>query len=725
MKTKLFSLSPRILIGSYIIIVIIVIIYGFFSYKSNVEERYQQVIRELSILSDSKVKRVQSWRNERYGDAGVMMENSSLILAYKNWLRNPENDDLKNAVVKMVLSYERYFNYKNLILFDKNRAVRLSLDSTIASLDSTLLSNVNISILSKNPSISNLFIADSDSSIYLDVAAPFFSDNELIGGVILRIDPNEFLFPEINNWPVISRTTESILFTVVENTVVFLNNFRFKDNTALKYKIKINDENEYITSVKAAKGLRGFSEGIDYKNSRTLNDIRQIEGSPWILINKIDVDEIYTPIKERIWNQVFFSAFILFIFGAGLLWLWHNRKKSLQIQKLEEEKRILGIAKNYEKVMKYANVAMILSDNDLIIRDVNERALSLYGFTRSEIIGMKIKDFVVSEAEQIPDGNKEEEDKLKEGIIYESLQKRKDNSTFYADINLSIVEINGRNYYHRIISDITQRKIAAEKLRQSKEHLQEINLEKDKFFSIIAHDLREPLGSFMNVTKMMDERKSSMSEDEIDEFVKLMKESSANLYGLLENLLEWSTMKRGLIAVEPKLINLKECLKKNLELLKESAVRKNLKFSSDIRDDLEVFVDERMLNGIIRNLGTNAVKFTPKEGNIIVKAEQTDGNKVLISISDSGIGIPDNIIENLFNSSVNTKRTGTDGEPSSGLGLLLCEEFTEKLGGELIIDSEVGKGSTFKIILPGTENEPITIAEKTNNIISDTIFESE
>ena len=723
MKTKLFSLSPRILIGSYIIIVIIVIIYGFLSYKSNVEERYQQVIRELSILSDSKVKRIQSWRNERYGDAGVMMGNSSLISAYNDWLKNPGNDVLKNAVVQMILSYEKYFNYKNIILFDKNRTVRLSLDSTNSSLDSTLISNINISISDKNPSISNLFIADNDSSIYLDVSAPFFIDDELIGGVILRIDPDDFLFPEVNNWPVISRTTESLLLSVVENTVVFLNNFRFKDKTALKYKIKINEENEYITSVKAAKGLRGLSEGVDYKNSRTINDIRQIEGSPWILINKIDVDEIYTPIVERTWNQILFSSFILFIFGAGLFWVWHNRKKTLQIQKLEEEKRILEIAKNYEKVMKYANVAMILSDSDLIIRDVNERALSLYGFTKSEIIGMRINDFVVSDAEQIPDGNKEEEEKLKEGIIYESLQKRKDNSTFYADINLSIVEINGRNYYHRIISDITQRKLAAEKLRQSKENLQESNLEKDKFFSIIAHDLREPLGSFMNVTKMMDESKSSMSEEEIDEFVKLMKESSANLYGLLENLLEWSTMKRGLIAVEPKLINLKECLSKNLETLKESAVRKNLNFSCSIPEELEVFADERMLNGIIRNLGTNAVKFTPKEGNIIVKAEQTENNKVLISISDSGIGISEKMIDNLFNSSVNTKRTGTEGEPSSGLGLILCKEFTEKLGGELIIDSEVDKGSTFKIILPGKEHEPISLAEKTNNVISDTIFE--
>ncbi len=725
MKTKLFSLSPRILIIAYILIAITVILYGFLSYSSNVKERNQQVFRELSILSDSKVKRIQSWRIERYGDAGVMMDNTELISAYKDWLRNPEKEDLKDVVIKLVLTYEKYFNYKNIILIDKNRDVRLSLNSSTLSLDSVSLSNLNISISNKNPSISNLFLARSDSSIYLDVASPFYSGDELIGGVILRIDPDDFLYPEINNWPVISRTTESVLFTVADDKVVFLNNFRFKEKTALNYKLSINSENEHITAVKAAKGLRGLSEGIDYKGSRTLNDIRQIEGSPWILINKIDVDEVYTPIKESALNQVFFSGFILFIFGAGLFWVWNNRKKTLQIQKLEEEKRLLGVAKNYEKVMKYANVAMVLSDNDLIIRDVNERALTLYGFSKNEIIGMKINNFVVSDAEQIPDGNKEEEEKLKEGIIYESLQKRKDNTTFYADINLSIVEINGRNYYHRIISDISQRKLAAEKLRQSKEHLQELNQEKDKFFSIIAHDLREPLGSFMNVTKMMDESKSSMSEEEIDEFVKLMKESSANLYGLLENLLEWSIMKRGLIEIKPELINLKDCLNKNLEILKKSADRKNLNFSANIPDEIEVFADERMVNGILRNLGTNAVKFTAKGGKINVSAEYTDDNEVLISICDSGIGIPDNMIKNLFDISVNTKRSGTEGEPSSGLGLILCKEFTEKLNGRLIIESEIGKGSTFKIFLPGKEPEQKHIAEEVKKVISDTIFEQE
>ena len=705
MKAKYFSLSPQILIIAYCIILITVILYGFSSYKSLTEERKQSVFRELKILTDLKAKRIQAWRNEIYGDAGVLMNNTGLISAYNEWLKNSENEELKSIVINWVLLYEKYFEYKNIILLDKDRNIRLSLNRSALLLDKVSLSNLNTSIINRNPSISNLFFSEIDSAIYLDVASPLYNGDELLGGIILRSDPNDFLYPEINNWPVNSRTTESVLFTVDGDKVVFLNNFRFKDNTALNYKLNINDENEHITAVKAAKGLRGLTEGIDYRGSRTLNDIRQIQGSPWILIDKIDIDEIYEPIKEHTLNHVLSLGFILIIFGVGFIWIWQNRKKSLQIQSLENEKRRFEISENYKRVVKFANVAMILSNTNLQIRDVNERALSLYGYSREEFLEMNVSDLFVTEVDKLPDRKKEEEEKLKEGIIYESIQKRKDNSTFYAEINLSLVEIDGRNYYHRMISDITQRKIAAEKLKKSKEHLQLINAEKDRFFSIIAHDLREPLGSFMNITKMMDESKTSMSDTEKDEYVRLMKESSENLYGLLENLLEWSTMKRGLISTDLKSFRLKDSISKNLEMIKDSSVRKNQELIISIADDLEVYTDERMINGIVRNLGINAVKFTPRRGTITIDAKKADSNKVLLSISDSGIGMSKELIAKLFDSSFNTKRFGTDGEPSSGLGLIICKEFTELIGGEIYVESEIGKGSSFKILLQGKKSD--------------------
>lgn len=699
MNSKYFSLSPRILSIAYIIIAIFVILYGYFSSNSYSNERKQLIFRELSIQADLKAKRIKEWRNERFGDAGVMTNNINLSNDYNEWLKNPDNEMLKNDVLNDLLMYERYFNYKNIILLDKSRQVRLSLNEVALPLDSVTLSNVNLSISNKYPTISDLYISKSDSSIYMDVASPFYSGDELIGVVILRIDPNHYLYPEVNNWPVNSSTTESILLRVEGDKVVYLNNLRFKNNTALKHKIDIKSENEHITSVKAAKGHRGFVEGFDYKNSRTLNVIKQIDKSPWILINKIDLDELHAPIKSYVINQILFLGFILLIIGAGLIWLWQNRKKTLQIQKLEDEKRSAGIAKNYEKVIKFANIAMIITDTNHIINDVNERALSLYGYTLDEIIGMNISDFLDTDAENIIENLKAEDDRLKDGIVYESIQKRKDNSTFCAEINISIIEIDGKKYYHRIINDITQRKLASEKLKESNEYLEVLNSEKDKLFSIIAHDLREPLGSFMNITKLMDENKSTLSVKEFNEFVRLMKESSANLYVLLENLLEWSTMKRGLLKLDLKLLSLHESIGKNLQMLKESARRKNLELTISVPEDITVYADERMLNGIVRNIGTNAIKFTLRGGKIFIEAKYEDSEIVSISISDTGIGMTQEMIDTIFDSKLSTKRVGTEGEPSSGLGLILCKEFADKIGGKIFVYSEKEKGSTFVLLL--------------------------
>lgn len=699
MNSKYFSLSPRILSIAYIIIAIFVILYGYFSSNSYSNERKQLIFRELSIQADLKAKRIKEWRNERFGDAGVMTNNINLSNDYNEWLKNPDNEMLKNDVLNDLLMYERYFNYKNIILLDKSRQVRLSLNEVALPLDSVTLSNVNLSISNKYPTISDLYISKSDSSIYMDVASPFYSGDELIGVVILRIDPNHYLYPEVNNWPVNSSTTESILLRVEGDKVVYLNNLRFKNNTALKHKIDIKSENEHITSVKAAKGHRGFVEGFDYKNSRTLNVIKQIDKSPWILINKIDLDELHAPIKSYVINQILFLGFILLIIGAGLIWLWQNRKKTLQIQKLEDEKRSAGIAKNYEKVIKFANIAMIITDTNHVINDVNERALSLYGYTLDEIIGMNISDFLDTDAENIIDNLKDEDDRLKDGIVYESIQKRKDNSTFCAEINISIIEIDGKKYYHRIINDITQRKLASEKLKESNEYLEVLNSEKDKLFSIIAHDLREPLGSFMNITKLMDENKSTLSVKEFNEFVRLMKESSANLYVLLENLLEWSTMKRGLLKLDLKLLSLHESIGKNLQMLKESARRKNLELTISVPEDITVYADERMLNGIVRNIGTNAIKFTLRGGKIFIEAKYEDSEIVSISISDTGIGMTQEMIDTIFDSKLSTKRVGTEGEPSSGLGLILCKEFADKIGGKIFVYSEKEKGSTFVLLL--------------------------
>lgn len=251
-----------------------------------------------------------------------------------------------------------------------------------------------------------------------------------------------------------------------------------------------------------------------------------------------------------------------------------------------------------------------------------------------------------------------------------------------------------------ISRDITKRKLAEEEIRLKNELLQTINAEKDKFFSIMAHDLRGPLSAFLEATQILIEEIQTMTLEEIKDITVSMKESAANIYGLLENLLEWSRLKRGMMDFVPETFYVKQKITACIGVLTESARKKEIKINCSLPEDLEIYADSHMFETVIRNLVSNAIKFTPKSGEISVSATVMPDNIIDIKICDTGIGMNKELIARLFLLNEKTNRKGTEGEPSTGLGLLLCKEFIEKNGGKIWVESEVEKGSIFSFTIP-------------------------
>jgi len=247
--------------------------------------------------------------------------------------------------------------------------------------------------------------------------------------------------------------------------------------------------------------------------------------------------------------------------------------------------------------------------------------------------------------------------------------------------------------------DITDRKLAEEEIQLKNELLQTINAEKDKFFSILAHDLKGPLSAFLDATQILTEEIHKMPIEDIKEITISMKESASSIYGLLENLLEWSRLKRGRMEFSPEKLFVKQKITYCTEILKESARKKNITLNYSLAEELDVTADSHMFETIIRNLVSNAIKFTPKSGEIFISATKKPDNSTEIAVRDTGIGMNKEMISRLFLLNEKTNRNGTDGEPSTGLGLLLCKEFIDKQNGKIRVESEVGKGSTFSFSL--------------------------
>lgn len=237
------------------------------------------------------------------------------------------------------------------------------------------------------------------------------------------------------------------------------------------------------------------------------------------------------------------------------------------------------------------------------------------------------------------------------------------------------------------------------KLKETENELKKRNQEKDRFFSIIAHDLKNPLSGFMGLTEMVMEKIDNFKQDELKHYIEIMNSSASQLYKLLANLLEWARLQMGNVKFEPTYNNLSELVDKVFYLLKGNTEKKSIKVENNISENLGFVFDLNMLESVLRNLISNAVKFTKPEGSISVSAKTEDGN-VIISVKDTGIGMPDKLKNKIFKLSEIVSRRGTNGEESTGLGLILCKDLVERNNGKIWFESEIETGTTFYISLP-------------------------
>jgi PAS domain S-box-containing protein len=369
----------------------------------------------------------------------------------------------------------------------------------------------------------------------------------------------------------------------------------------------------------------------------------------------------------------------------------------------QAEKSLRESEERFRKVYAEGTLPIAMLDGNFKFINANQVFQSTFGYSETELKDMTFKEITH------PDHLMHDMENLNLLIhgdisVYRT-EKRyftKQGTIVWGNVQVSIVydTQNKFMYFLVMIDNITKYKLAEAEIRSKNEQLERINAEKDKFFSIIAHDLRSPFNSFLGLTEMMAEDLYTMTLEEIQQIATDMKNSAENLYRLLENLLEWSMIQRGMTPFNPQPLQLSEVIKDNLVTMTEPIRKKSIRVFADIQDDIRFVGDQNMIAAIFRNLLSNAVKFTPKGGSVAIKVEKCNNSIVEISIKDTGIGMEPEMKETLFNLDSHNNRPGTDGELSTGLGLLLCKEFVEKHGGSISVESEPDKGSKFIIEFP-------------------------
>lgn len=401
---------------------------------------------------------------------------------------------------------------------------------------------------------------------------------------------------------------------------------------------------------------------------------------------------------------------------------------------------LFKVEKFFRRILKNNNAIKLLVDRESFqIADSNELAQSFYGFTEEELSEKQIFELNALTKEEVID---EYERSISENRDYfESKQKDFKNNLKSVMVRSTPIKLSGKTYFYLVIHELENESEQQEvelpenkvptiytlpnsaekeefdndleiiaknaydlvelskKLAKSEEKLKNINASKDRFFSIISHDLKNSFFSIMSLSKKLADTKSNEDDEQKTYMANLLHENSKKLYSFLENLLTWARVQRGETIYEPDNVNLEEITSEITSIFKLKADEKDIKLENNVDENIEVFVDENMIKTILRNLISNALNFTKDRGGVKIFSKKRD-DEVVVTVEDTGVGISEKNLQKLLRIDKKYIGTNTDGEKGTGLGLILCKEFIEKHNKEIWIESELGKGSRFIFTLP-------------------------
>ncbi len=381
-------------------------------------------------------------------------------------------------------------------------------------------------------------------------------------------------------------------------------------------------------------------------------------------------------------------------------------KEDITARKIAEEK-LKDSEDKFRSIVETASDWIWEIDKDGKYTYSSPKVFSILGYTIDEIIGKTPFDLM----------SKKESKRVSETFAEIVKQEQHiidiENTNIHKNGSIVVLETTGVPFfdsdnkllgYRGIDRDITKRKIIEREIVKQNDKLKDLVATKDKFFSIIAHDLRSPLGTMAGFTKLLVESFDEYDIDKQKELIKVLYDTTDKTYKLVENLLLWSRTQQSDLSFNPQNENLFLIAEETTDLLIQAAKRKYITIKNKITHNLFVSADKDMVLTVFRNLISNAIKFTNQGGEITITAnkskDKTNNNIIEITITDTGVGITKDVQKKLFKISENYSSKGTDNETGTGLGLILCKEFISKHNGNITIESEIGKGSKFIFTLP-------------------------
>jgi len=694
--------APHILNGTEksatrLLIVLFVILAGGILFAGNLyfrqfEQKYRvESEKKLSAIADLKVAELILWRRDRLGDGNAIHGNPAFSSLVRRHFADPADREAERELQGWINRIQAAYQYDRVFLLDARNVDRISSSPVREPVSPYLAHNASLALGSGKVIFLDFHRPGADGPIYLALLVPIFNGTQgkrPLGVLVLRIDPGKYLYPFVSRWPVPSMSSETLLVRREGDEVVYLNELRFDKSAPLSLRLPL--AHPELPAAKAVLGREDVVEGRDYRDVPVVAALRQVPGSPWFLVAKMDAAEIYAPLRERLWFVIALVAALLISSTAAVGLIWRQQSTAFYKERFRAEQKRLESEQKYRTLFETMTEGVAMHEMvydgpapvDYRILTVNPAYERHTGIAMGKAEGALASVLYGTGA---PPFFKEYEHVARTGepMTFETFSP-----TMRKHFHI-VANSPGPGLFATVFEDITERKRQEEELREK-------NLELESLNYTVSHDLKSPLVTVKTFLGYLAQDMANGDSVRIEQDMMYMRTASERMGLLLEDLFNLSRL--GRTSFPPVDVPFRDLAQEAIDLVAGRISQRGVQV---VLADSRVMLhgDRRRLLQLWQNLIDNAVKYMGDQAapRVEVGVESGPAEETVFFVKDNGQGIDPRYREKIFGL-FEQLDPGVEG---TGIGLALVKRIVELNGGALWMESEgPGKGSAFFFTLP-------------------------